>query len=156
MPLYHYRCETCKAEFEELQGIHETPLEECINIECGGKVQRMVGDVRIGICDTSMLRDARKSREQFDEKTEKKRNDLYEKKAKAAGVSTTGKWYHPGLALEVGDPMAWVGSIQDIIEVCRIRGWDYKYEEGELKIIQKMEFGKTVKESVESAQGYKK
>lgn len=48
--------------------------------------------------------------------------DWYAAKAKAAGVDITGKVYMSGLALEPGDPAAWVGGRGDVERVARERG----------------------------------
>jgi len=154
MPLYHYACRKCKHEVEVLQSIQEladgidTPTKCLSNARtpCTGEYERIMGCAAIGLCDTHMLRDALGSRAELDRKGDRDRSDLYARKAKEAGVSTTGKWYHPGLALEVGDPMAWVGSISDIKEVCKQRGWNTKYEDGEIKIEMPADLGLTPKE----------
>lgn len=44
-------------------------------------------------------------------------------KARAAGVSTTGKYYSGTLARFPGDPEAWVDSLHDVRRVCESRGW---------------------------------
>lgn len=135
MPLYQYECDECGYAEEVLQSIKEmetgvgTP-SEC---DCSGHFVRIMGKASIGICDTNMLRDAYKSRFDFDDQTDF-RGDLYAKKAKAAGVDTTGRWYLPSLAIEVGDPFAWVGSINEIKEKCQMRGWAFSITDGEIKI----------------------
>jgi putative FmdB family regulatory protein len=40
MPIYEYRCKTCKKEFELFQKITDDPLAECP--ECGSAVERLV------------------------------------------------------------------------------------------------------------------
>lgn len=42
MPIYEYRCEKCKKEFEIEQKISEAPLKKCP--ECGGKVIRLISN----------------------------------------------------------------------------------------------------------------
>lgn len=42
MPIYEYRCEKCKKEFEIEQKISEAPLKKCP--ECGGKVTRLISN----------------------------------------------------------------------------------------------------------------
>ncbi len=146
MPLYEYECKRCHTHFEEFQSMKDAPLKDCMVQECGGTMERLISSTHIGLCDTHMLRDAYKTRESFDDPHDQKRTEIYRKKAEAAGVSTTGKWYHPGLAVELGDPMAWVGSISDIKDVCKMRGWDVTYSEGELKIKHNVDMSKTLKE----------
>lgn len=45
-------------------------------------------------------------------------------KARAAGVSTTGKYYSGPLARFPGDPTAWVDSLHDVKKICESRGWE--------------------------------
>lgn len=144
MPLYEYECRKCSLRFEEFQSMKDAPLTACL--QCDGKVERLIGNTHIGLCDTAMLRSAYKTRDSFDDPTDQKRTELYRKKAAEAGVSTTGKWYHPGLAVELGDPKAWVGSISDIMDVCKMRGWEASYSEGELKIKQNGDLSMSLKE----------
>ena len=40
MPLYEYRCNECKKEFEVLQKITAEPLEKCLY--CGGNVEKLI------------------------------------------------------------------------------------------------------------------
>lgn len=96
-----------------------------------------------------MLRDARKSIEGFDDPREI-RGELLRKNARKAGISTAGKWYDPSLALEVGDPMALVGSIEDIKEVCKLRGWNTRMVDGELKVEIPADLSKNAKEQFRS------
>ncbi len=129
MPLYQYKCNGCHTETEALQMMKEPPLTKCDS--CGGYIERMIGQVHIGLCETSMLRAAHGSVEQFNSSDAGDRAKLYADNAKRAGVSMTGKWYNPSLALFVGDPMAWVGSIDDQKQVCKIRGWSWVIRDGE-------------------------
>jgi hypothetical protein len=47
----------------------------------------------------------------------------YREVAESAGVSTTGKVYLRGLANFPGDPRAWVSDKDDVLRVCKERGW---------------------------------
>jgi hypothetical protein len=49
--------------------------------------------------------------------------ETYRKRAEAAGVSTTGKYYLGQLAASPGDPEAWVSGVGDVKRVCEQRGW---------------------------------
>lgn len=49
--------------------------------------------------------------------------DLYRRRARAAGVSTTGKVYLSALAEYPGDPHAWVAGRGDVRRRCEERGW---------------------------------
>ena len=40
MPLYEYKCASCKHQLTELQGINDEPLKECP--ECNGKLKRII------------------------------------------------------------------------------------------------------------------
>lgn len=136
MPVYEYKCDDCGNTEERFQTFKEldagigTPT---VCAGCDGQYHRVMGMASIGVCDTTLCRDSLKTRYDFDDQTDF-RGELYAKKAKAAGVSTTGKWYHPGLAREVGDPEAWVGSMDDIKKVCTRRGWTYTVKGGEICI----------------------
>jgi hypothetical protein len=46
------------------------------------------------------------------------------KMANAMGVDTSGKRYIAGLASYPGDPEAWVSGTDDVLRVCRNRGWN--------------------------------
>lgn len=46
----------------------------------------------------------------------------YVRKALAAGVNPTGKWYSGGLARFPGDPKAWVDGLSDVKRVAEERG----------------------------------
>lgn len=142
MPLYEYQCGSCQVKTEELQSMSEDPLTLCV---CGGKLDRLIGHASIGLCNTNMLRSARQSIESFDDPNEF-RGERLRQNAKAAGISTAGKWYDPSLALYVGDPTALVGSIEDIKDVCKMRGWTTKMVEGELKIEIPADLSKTPRE----------
>ena len=50
--------------------------------------------------------------------------DVYKRKAERAGVSTTGKVYLSSLALEPGDPKAWVNGRGDIKRLCEERNFN--------------------------------
>lgn len=131
MPLYEYECRQCKSKFEDLQPMDSPSVTDC---ECGGVADRLIGMVSIGLCDTTMLKTTLKTRDMLDEKGDT-RSEIVTKMAKESGISTAGKWYDPSLALYVGDPMAWVGSIDDIKQVCKVRGWDYKMVDGHIQVI---------------------
>jgi len=136
MPLYEYECDSCGNKEERLQTIDEVEAgidTPTVCAGCDGHYVRLIGHASIGICDTNLLRDSLKSRYDFDDKSDD-RGPLYAAKAKAAGVDTTGRWYHPGLAVELGDPMAWVGSMDEIKERCKLRGWEYSIVDGEIRI----------------------
>lgn len=45
MPTYMYKCRDCGHRFEEVQGFHDDPLEICP--DCGGQVQRVIGNVGV-------------------------------------------------------------------------------------------------------------
>lgn len=139
MPLYEYECGSCKTKTEELQSMSEPPLEVC---PCGGKLARLIGHASIGLCNTNMMKHALRSVDIFDDPTDPT-GQILMKKAKAAGISTAGKWYDPSLALEVGDPHALVGSMEDIKEVCKMRGWTSKIEDGNLKLGVPADLSKT-------------
>jgi len=40
MPLYEYKCKSCKRQFEVLQKMSEEPLEECLY--CSGRVEKLI------------------------------------------------------------------------------------------------------------------
>ena len=40
MPIYVYRCETCKLEFDRLEKLNEPPQDECPT--CKGKGKRII------------------------------------------------------------------------------------------------------------------
>jgi len=42
MPVYEYRCEKCRKEFEIEQKISEEPIKKCP--KCGGKVTRLISN----------------------------------------------------------------------------------------------------------------
>lgn len=50
------------------------------------------------------------------------RGNWYRQAAESRGVSTTGKFYHDGLAQYPGDPLAWVSDRSDVLRVARERG----------------------------------
>lgn len=97
---------------------------------------------RIGLCDTTLLRTPIMHGNQFLRNPQG--GEIARKKAEAAGVSTTGKFYHPGIATELYDPEAWVGSISDIQDVCKRRGWNFKYQDGEMKIQATADFSQDI------------
>lgn len=45
MPTYMYKCRDCGHRFEEVQGFHDDPLQICP--DCGGQVQRVIGNVGV-------------------------------------------------------------------------------------------------------------
>lgn len=47
--------------------------------------------------------------------------NFYRSKAKAAGVSTVGRVYEPGIARYAGDPQAWIEGTGDLLRVARER-----------------------------------
>lgn len=49
--------------------------------------------------------------------------NYYNRVAKEAGVSTTGKQYLGQLAKYPGDPRAWVSSRGDVAKICKENGW---------------------------------
>lgn len=49
--------------------------------------------------------------------------DYYRRRAEAAGVSTTGKFYMAAIANEPGDPQAWVSDRHDVLRVAKERGY---------------------------------
>jgi len=97
----------------------------------------------IGLCDTVLLKsDLIVS--QFSHKDSQARGDALAEKARAMGISTTGKFYHPGIAVEFGDPRAWVGSISDIKEVCKDRNWSFDIKDNEMKIGVRCDLAQTL------------
>lgn len=48
--------------------------------------------------------------------------DRYRRMAKRAGVETTGRIYHPGLASRPGDPNAWIADTSDLLKKCQQQG----------------------------------
>lgn len=148
MPLYVYRCTGCKNEEEVIQTIKEMEAgigsPNCCS-GCDHPYERLMGTASIGICDTSLARDALHTRAQFD-KTSDDRGPLYERLAKQAGIDTTGKWYHPPLARFLGDPEAWVGSMDDIKQRCLGRGWKFSIKDGNIHIEARVDMTKPVAE----------
>jgi len=140
MPLYTYRCNGCgKTEevlqsFKELEQGIDTPVSCC----CDGSFERLMDQAHIGLCDTSMLRSALRSRDQFDNPKDD-RGEYIGGIAKRAGVDTTGRWYNPSIARFLGDPEAWVGSMDEIKQVCNRRGWRYTVKDGNILIQKPME-----------------
>lgn len=149
MPLYEYQCQTCEKVTEEFQSMSDAPLVICES--CDGKLERLVGQVHIGLCETSMLRAAHNSVEQFNNSDAGDRANVYATNAKRAGVSMQGKWYNPALALFVGDPMAWVGSIDDQKQVCKARGWSWVIRDGEFIVQIPSDFSKLPAELAQGA-----
>lgn len=49
--------------------------------------------------------------------------DYYEREAAKHGLNVKGKVYKSGLARFPGDPEAWIGSKDDIKNICESRGW---------------------------------
>ena len=45
MPTYVYKCRDCEHRFEEAHGFHDDPVQICP--ECGGQVQRVIGNVGV-------------------------------------------------------------------------------------------------------------
>ncbi len=45
MPTYMYKCRDCGHRFEEVQGFHDEPVGICP--DCGGVVQRVIGNVGV-------------------------------------------------------------------------------------------------------------
>lgn len=131
MPLYTYQCNDCHAETEELQSMSEPALTVCD--ACGGKIERLIGQAHIGLCNTTLCKSALQTRKDFDDPTNSAVR-VYEKKAKAAGVSTTGKFYLGSLATEFADPKAWFSDLDDIKSRCKEMGWECKIEDGDLKV----------------------
>ena len=44
MPLYQYRCDQCRKEFEKIQAFGEEPLTVCPELGCGGILVRVIFD----------------------------------------------------------------------------------------------------------------
>lgn len=100
---------------------------------CGGAIERIIGQAHIGLCNTTFCKTALPSRNDFDD-PRNTATKVYEAKAKAAGVSTTGKVYMGSLATEFADPKAWFSDIDDIKARCKEMGWECKMEDGDLKV----------------------
>ena len=47
MPIYEYRCKSCKKDFEVLQKITEPPLAKCP--QCGKKVKRLISQTSFSL-----------------------------------------------------------------------------------------------------------
>jgi len=45
MPTYVYKCRDCEHRFEQTHGFHDDPVQICP--ECGGQVQRVIGNVGV-------------------------------------------------------------------------------------------------------------
>lgn len=99
----------------------------------------------LGLTDTSLLK-YDLIHNQFSAKRDNVRGDIMAAEAKKLGISITGKFYHPGLASKFADPEAWVGSIDDIRQVCKRRGHDFSIQEGIMKIGIKADMSKTLEQ----------
>jgi len=95
----------------------------------------------LGLTDTALLK-YDLLHNQFSHKDSQARGDALAEEARKLGISTTGKFYHPGIAAKWGDPEAWVGSIDDIKDVCKRRKWTFDISEGEMKIGVRADLGK--------------
>lgn len=149
MPMYEYQCQGCKQVEETLQSMDEH--EKGIDIPtcrkgCDSPMEPLVGMASIGLCDTTWWRDVRHTRDELDKRGDD-RGKLFAKKAKEAGISTTGKVYMPNLAVELGDPEAWVGSQEDVQRVCQRRGWKYNgVKDGCYSIEKHLDLSKDIKD----------
>lgn len=102
----------------------------------------------IGLCDTTLLRSSLLYN-QYDDSDDV--GKLIKKRAKEAGISTTGKFYHPGLACSLGDPTALVGSIDDIKYRAKERGWSCDVKEGNLKLGIPADLSRNISQQVPAA-----
>lgn len=73
---------------------------------------------QIGGTDSQFMK-GRFHKDQFEK--DPKAGEFYRAKAKAAGVSTKGKWYQHNLAAYPGDPEAWVSGTGDVKRICEKR-----------------------------------
>lgn len=132
MPLYPYRCTGCGKEQEALQSLEERDAGVDAP-SCCAPMELLVGNAHIGLCETTLARSAYHSRAQYDKPSDD-RGALFDRLARAAGVSTTGKWYNPALARFLGDPEAWVSGMDDIKQRCIQRGWKFTIKDGDIHI----------------------
>lgn len=102
------------------------------------------GSPLIGLCDTNLLKYDLLHNQFAAKKNDDERGDALAEKARSMGISTKGKFYHPGIAAEYGDPRAWVGSIGDIQQVCKDRGWDFNIRDNNMQIGVKADMSKTL------------
>lgn len=149
MPLYQYECQNCKQVEETLQSMAEH--DQGIDVPtcrkgCPPAMAPLVGGASIGLCDTTWWRDVRHTREELD-KPGDDRGKLFARKAKEANVSTTGKVWMPMLAVELGDPEAWVGSVEEVQRVCKRRGWTFNgVKDGNFQIEKHLNIAKDIKD----------
>lgn len=135
MPLYQYKCRSCDFEFEEIQGITEEPIHVCQNCS-KPHAERVLGNFRItGLTETAFLRDTRCNGSSIGRITDPIRRRQLLAEARKAGVNTSGKEYHPELAMNsVHDAGAWIGSVDDIKQLCKHRGWRFGIKDGNVDV----------------------
>ena len=96
MPTYVYKCRDCGHRFEQTHGFHDDPVQICP--ECGGQVQRVIGNVGVTFKGSGFYRtDSRTAKspstaaKPAEKPAEKKSGaDASKSSTKAAGPSTGG------------------------------------------------------------------
>jgi putative FmdB family regulatory protein len=73
MPLYEYRCNDCKKDFEVLQKITAEPLQNCLY--CGGSVEKLISSTSFQLKGSGWYVTDYKNKESNDSKKERTKKD---------------------------------------------------------------------------------
>jgi putative FmdB family regulatory protein len=73
MPLYEYRCNDCKKDFEVLQKITAEPLQNCLY--CGGSVEKLISSTSFQFKGSGWYVTDYKNKESNDSKKERTKKD---------------------------------------------------------------------------------
>jgi predicted nucleic acid-binding Zn ribbon protein len=126
MPLYVYECPICRCRFDAFATMARCSAPaKCIR--CLTPSPRLLVPVTV-VSDCTQYRSDNTDGTQF---ANKDMANFHLAKARAAGVTTSGKSYYPELARYPGDPQAWCGSSDDIRRVARKEGYDV---DGDVKV----------------------
>ncbi len=95
MPTYVYKCRDCEHRFEEAHGFHDDPVQICP--ECGGQVQRVIGNVGVTFkgsgfyrTDSRTAKSPSTSAKPAEKKSSKSTTDSTKSTTKAAGSTGGG------------------------------------------------------------------